>query len=147
VEACKLSIASAIATLAAGLWAGAAIYIAVCEHPSTLKVGVEFATAYFKPMSKRTAPLMMVLAAIAGVAACTQWYYTGDSEWMIGGALMLAMFPLTGLLIVPTNIRLINIDAAAEPERAVHLHTTWGRMHLIRTVLGTIPFILFVLSL
>ena len=136
-----------IATLAAGLWAGAAIYIAFCEHPSALKVGVQFATAYFKPMSKRTAPLMMVLAAIGGVAGCLNWYYTGGSTWLVGGALLLAMFPLTGMLIVPTNIRLINIDAVAEPEQAARLHAIWGRMHLIRTVLGVIPFLLFVLAL
>ncbi|MGI9309851.1 MAG: DUF1772 domain-containing protein [Gammaproteobacteria bacterium] len=142
-----MTAAAIIATLAAGLWAGAAIYIAFCEHPSALKVGVQYATAYFKPMSKRTAPLMMVLAAIGGIAGCMNWYYTGESAWMVGGALLLAMFPLTGMLIVPTNIRLINIDAEAEPERAARLHATLGRMHIIRTVLGSIPFVLFVFAL
>ena len=57
-----------LATLAAGLWAGAALYIAIAEHPSALKVGVNFATDYFRPMSKRTAPLMMILSAVGGIA-------------------------------------------------------------------------------
>lgn len=73
-----------LATLCAGLWAGAAIYIAICEHPSALKLGVGFATEYFRRMSRRTAPLMMILSAAGGLAGLLAWWDNGVAGWLAG---------------------------------------------------------------
>ena len=136
-----------IATAAAGLWTGAAFYIGFSEHPSALRVGVDYATAYFRPMSKRTAPMMMILAAVAALAGGLAWYLHGDVAWLIGAALMLALFPFTGLLIVPTNLALLKVDAAADPETAARLHARWGMMHNWRTALGAPAFVIFLAAL
>jgi hypothetical protein len=132
-----------VATLAAGIWTGSAVYIAFAEHPSALKVGLEFATLYFRHMSKRTAPFMMVISATSGLAAIYVWWHTGSGAWLTGGILQLSMFPLTGALIVPTNIRLIRIDPVAEPEQTAALHKRWGQMHWLRTIIGSLSFPLF----
>lgn len=136
-----------IATIAAGLWAGAAGYISVAEHPSALKVGIAFATEYFRPMSKRTAPLMMLLAAICGATSIYAWYAGAEFTWLLGGIVMLGMFPLTAVLIVPTNLRLLKIDPQEAEVEATQLHERWGRMHALRTVVGSVPFVLFVATL
>jgi hypothetical protein len=135
--------AEILALLAAGLWSGAAIYIGFCEHPAALKVGVEFATSYFRLMSRRTAPLMMVFSAVSGVAGTYIWWAGGHTGWLTGGILMLAMFPLTGLLIVPTNIKLLKIDPVEDRALAEELHRYWGRMHWLRTVVGVPAFLIF----
>jgi hypothetical protein len=132
-----------IATLAAGIWTGSAIYIGFAEHPSALKVGLNFATEYFRHMSKRTAPFMMVMSATSGIAAMYVWWNTGSSAWLAGGILQLGMFPLTAALIVPTNIKLIRIDPVAEPDLTAALHKRWGQMHWLRTVIGSVSFPLF----
>lgn len=139
-----LELAQIVATLAAGAWAGISFYIGFAEHPSALKVGVPFATDYFRHMSKRTAPLMMILAAISGVCGLYAGWRADSLGWLAGGAIQLAMFPLTAALIVPTNIKLIKIDPNAELETATRLHTRWGRMHNLRTVIGSVSFPLFV---
>ena len=131
------------ATLAAGLWAGAALYIAISEHPSALKVGVGFATEYFRFMSKRTAPLMMVLSAIGGSAGLFAWYQSGEAGWLIGAVLLLGMFPFTGLLIVPTNWKLLKVDTKTDETTALALHRKWARMHNLRTLLGVPAFLIF----
>ena len=136
-----------IATITAGIWAGAAFYISFAEHPSALKVGVAFATEYFRPMSKRTAPLMMLLAALCGGTSIYAWYSGAELSWLLGGVLMLAMFPLTAILIVPTNVRLLKIDPQESEVEAAQLHERWGKMHAIRTVLGCLPFLIFVATL
>jgi hypothetical protein len=136
--------AEQLTVIAAGLWAGISIYIALVEHPSALRVGVKFATDYFRVMSKRTAPLMMILAAAGGVAAVYVWYQGGDLGWLVGGALLLLQFPLTALFIVPTNIRLLKIDVGQASDEALALHHKWRTMHGIRTVLGCPPFVMFV---
>jgi hypothetical protein len=132
------------ATIAAGLWAGISIYIALVEHPSALRVGLEFATEYFRVMSRRTAPLMMLLAAAGGAAAAYEWYAGADRWWLVGGCLLLAQFPLTAIFIVPTNIKLLKVVVAESPGDAARLHAHWGRMHMLRTLIGVLPFGIFV---
>jgi hypothetical protein len=136
-------IAMYLATLMAGLWAGAAIYIGFAEHPSALKVGVKYATEYFKPMSKRTAPLMMLYSAIGGGAGLYVWFNGGATGWLVGGVLLLGMFPFTAIFIVPTNLQLIQPDAAADEAKAARLHARWGLMHWLRTLLGVPAFLIF----
>jgi hypothetical protein len=136
-----------IATLLAGLWAGCSVYIAVAEHPSALKVGVGFATDYFRVMSRRTAPLMMILAGLSGAAALYIWFTAGGAGWLLGAVLMIGMFPFTGLLIVPTNLKLLKVDCEQSPDEALALHRNWGRMHLLRTLIGAPAFLIFLREL
>ncbi len=132
-----------LATLAAGLWTGAAVYIAFAEHPSALRVGVHFATEYFKPMSKRTAPMMMVLSALGGGAGAYVWFAGGATGWLVGALLLLGMFPFTAIFIVPTNIKLLRVDAINDSAEASTLHARWARMHWLRTLLGSPAFLIF----
>ena len=94
-----------IATISAGIWAGAAFYISFAEHPSALKVGVAFATEYFRPMSKRTAPMMMLLAALCGGTSIYAWYSGAEVSWLLGGVLMLAAMASTlpAPAVIPTH--------------------------------------------
>ena len=46
-----------IATLCAGLLAGAAIYLTLVEHPARLECGTESATTVFGPSSRRATPM------------------------------------------------------------------------------------------
>lgn len=136
-----------IATAAAGLWAGAILYIGFAEHPSALKVGVGFATDYFRSMSRRTAPAMMVLTATAAVTGVAAWFVHDDIRWLIGAILMAGMFPFTFFMIVPTNRALLKVDAAANPDEAAALHAKWSVMHAWRAVLGVPAFLLFLWAL
>ena len=139
--------AQLIATLTAGLWAGAAIYIGFSEHPSALKVSVAFATDYFRHMSKRTAPLMMLLSGLSGACGVYAWWISDVQAWLIGGLLQIAMFPLTAALIVPTNIKLIKINCRDNLAEAQQLHKRWGLMHNLRTLLGAPAFGIFLWQL
>lgn len=136
-----------IATLAAGIWAGAAIYSAFAEHPAAVKVGVPYATAYFRPMASRAAPMMIVLALIGAVAGLLAWFNSDQVLWLVGALLLAAMFPFTAILIVPTNRRLLKIDPEREPEEAEALHMRWGTMHTWRTVIGSPAFLVFLWAL
>ena len=86
----------------------------------------------------------MVMSALSGLAALWVWWISASNAWLAGALLQLGMFPLTGLLIVPTNIKLIRIDPTIEPELTVMLHKKWGRMHWLRTATGAWSFPLFV---
>lgn len=136
-----------IATICAGLWAGGCLYISVVEHPATGRVGLDFATKFFRPMSSRAAPMLIILALIGAIASAVAWFNGSGIEWLIGALLLAGMFPLTGIFIVPTNLRLLKVDSAESPEEAAALLRTWGRWHAIRTATGSLSFLLFVYAL
>ena len=140
-------IAQLIATIAAGLWAGALAYISVVEHPAMLEVGVQFAIAYFRSMAKRGRPTMIALALVGAVAGIVAWVTQGSMLWLIGGVLLVGMLPLTAVFIVPTNRRLLRVNAIESPDEAADLLKRWGRLHAVRTILGLVPFLLFVWAL
>ena len=142
-----LELLKVLATFAAGLWTGAALYIGLIEHPSSLKLGIPSAIEYFRHMSKWTAPLMMLLAATSGLSACWVWWQSSELAWLTGGLLQLGMFPLTTLLLVPTNLQLLKVDPVQQPEQAATLFNKWGKMHWVRVVVGSASFPLFLMNL
>jgi hypothetical protein len=52
-----------VATLCAGLFAGAAIYITLVEHPARLECGTDLAVTEFGPSYRRAAIMQASLAA------------------------------------------------------------------------------------
>lgn len=136
-----------IATACAGLWAGGCLYISIVEHPAASRVGLDFATKFFRPMSIRAAPMLIILALVGAISSTYAWFGGGGIEWLTGALLLFSMFPLTAIFIVPTNRALLKVDYARSPEEATLLLSRWGRWHAIRTFFGSLPFILFVFAL
>ncbi len=58
-----------LSTLSAGLFAGAAIYINLVEHPARLECGVDLALREFAPSYRRAALLQGGLAALGFLSA------------------------------------------------------------------------------
>lgn len=54
-----------LSTLAAGLFAGAALYINLVEHPARIECGTVLAVTEFAPSYRRSAIMRGVLAALA----------------------------------------------------------------------------------
>ena len=50
-----------LAVLACGLFAGAAIYVSLVEHPVRMECGVEIATAEFSPSYRRGSVMQATL--------------------------------------------------------------------------------------
>ena len=62
-----------LATLCAALFAGAAIYISLVEHPARLECGTELAATEFGPSCRRATILQASLAALGLLAGVTAW--------------------------------------------------------------------------
>ena len=133
-----------VAILACALFAGAAVYINLVEHPARLSCGTEIAARQWAPSYKRATVMQASLALIATAAGATRWMETGNGVWL-GGALAIgAVVPVTFLVILPTNKRLLEPgrDLASDETRA--LLETWGRLHAIRSVLSLIASVAYV---
>jgi Domain of unknown function (DUF1772) len=133
------------ATLAAGLFSGASIYINLVEHPARIQCGTALALAQFAP-SYKTATLMQATLAATGFLAALAAYVLGaGTPWLIGGILVGLVIPFTLIVILPTNRRLLS--PAQDTHEAARLLDRWGKLHAVRSVLSFISFLVFLCAL
>ena len=135
------------ATLCAGLFAGAALYVNAVEHPARLSCGVDVALREFGP-SYRRATVMQASLAIAGcvLGLWSAWVY--NDVWLASGAVLLgSVVPFTLVIMWPTNRQLV--DPALDPssQRATQLLIRWGRLHALRSALSSAAFLILLLRL
>jgi hypothetical protein len=129
-----------IATLCAGLFAGASIYITFVEHPARLDCGTELAVTEFGPSYRRAAVMQASLAAVGFPAALMAWLQGRGLLLLLGGLLLGAVIPFTLLVIFPTNKRLLDSGLDRRSAEAAELLERWGQLHAIRSVLGAGAF-------
>src|SRR5271169_5455380 len=96
-----------IAVLATTLFAGAAIYINVAEHPARMECGTAVAATVFGPSYRRAAVMQAVLALVSTASAIGAWFMGASLAWLVGAVLIFAVVPFTLLVIKPTNQRLL----------------------------------------
>jgi hypothetical protein len=130
-----------IATLCAGLFAGAALYVSLVEHPARVSCGTAIAVAEFGPSYRRAARLQSALASVCFVAAVWAAFRGAGHLVFVAALLMVAVVPFTLLVIMPTNDRLMDQTLNPGSPEAATLLTRWGRLHAVRTVLGLASFV------
>jgi uncharacterized membrane protein len=135
-----------IATLCGALFAGAAAYVSLVEHPARLSCGPEIAVREFRPSYHRGAIMQATLAVIGTIAGFAAWAMGQGPLWAVGAAFLGSAVPFTLIAILPTNKRLL--DPALEPSssEAATLLSRWGALHAVRTLVGLVALILFVVA-
>jgi uncharacterized membrane protein len=132
-----------LATLCAGLFAGAAVYINAVEHPARMSLGTATALAEWRPAYRR-ATLMQAPLAIAGLLAAVGAWATGaGSAWLLGGVLLGLVVPFTLVVALPVNKQLLDPAMEGDLDRARSLLTRWNRLHAVRTLLSVVALVLF----
>jgi uncharacterized membrane protein len=129
-----------LATLCAGLFAGAAIYISLVEHPARLECGTELAATEFGPSYRRATLMQASLAVLGLIAAVLDWAQDRALPVLVGGLLLGLVVPFTLVVILPTNNRLLNPALDRRSPEAAALLARWGRLHAVRSVLGAVAF-------
>ena len=137
------SILELIATLAAALFAGAALYVNLVEHPARMTLDPVCALAEFAPSYARATVMQASLAVVGFTAALVAWILGASRVWLIGGCLLGAVVPFTLVAIFPTNKALLAEGAASDARR---LLVRWNRLHAVRTVLSLAALLLFLLA-
>ena len=132
-----------LATLAAGLFAGAAIYITAVEHPARLACGAELAVREFAPSYHRATLMQAPLALVGGAAGILAAWQRSDLVLALAATLLGAVVPFTLAIMLPTNKRLLNPALDARSPAALELLVRWGRLHAVRSVLGGASFVIF----
>ena len=124
------------ALVAAALFAGAALYISLVEHPARMKLDDRSALAQWKPSYAAATPLQAGLALLSLLLGVWAWWKAGDDGLLIGGLLMGAVILFTLTVIFPTNRLLLAADSGDADSRVRSLLERWGRLHLVRVILS-----------
>jgi len=132
-----------IAVLAATLFAGAAIYINIAEHPARLSCGTEIAATQWAPSYRRATMMQAPLAIAATAAGAARGLYGGEI-WFAGAVLIGAVVPFTLLVIAPTNRHLLDPRRDRRSAETRALLDKWGRLHAVRSALSIVASVLFV---
>lgn len=134
------------AILASGLFAGAALYINLAEHPARMQCGTGLAATVFGPSYHRAAAMQVPLALVAAASGVGSWWFDDSMLWIAGALLIFAVVPFTLIVIFPTNKRLLapGIDRDSTDTHKLLVH--WGRLHAVRTITSLIATILFLLA-
>jgi hypothetical protein len=133
-----------LATLAAGLFAGAAVYVSLVEHPARVSLGGHAAVQHFRPSYRRGAAMQAPLALVGAAAGIARWALGGSAAWAIGGLALGALVPFTLLAVMPTNARLLDERVEAGSDEAATLLRRWGRLHAVRSAVSVIVFAGFI---
>jgi hypothetical protein len=131
------------ATFAAAIFAGAALYINVAEHPARMTLETRFAAAQWAPSYRRATWMQAPLALLSLVAGVASWLLGGGLGWAIAALLIGAVIPFTFIGIMPTNNALLapGRDLGAAETRA--LLERWAKLHMVRTALSLAATILY----
>jgi hypothetical protein len=131
-----LQTAQFLATICSTLFAGAAIYINLVEHPARMGCDTKTAATVWAPSYKRATVMQASLAVLSFLAGVAAWLLDSGITWLFGAILIGLVVPFTFIAIMPTNHQLLapGRDLASPETRG--LLEKWGRLHAVRSALS-----------
>lgn len=139
-----LIVAKFFAVFATTLFAGAAVYINLVEHPARMGLSTEAAAAQWAPSYKRATFMQASLAIVGFVSGVSAWLLGAGFMWFIASVIILAVVPVTLVVIYPTNTKLLAPGRDLSSPETRELLTRWGWLHAIRSMLSLVATVLFV---
>ena len=132
------------ATLTGALFAGAALYINVAEHPARMSLETRAAALQWAPSYKRATWLQAPLAVVSLACGTGAWLLGAGSGWLVAALFVGAVVPFTFAVIMPTNNRLLAADRDLDSSETRALLARWGRLHAVRTALSLVGATIYV---
>lgn len=140
-------LAGYLALTFAAAFAGAAFYVNFAEHPARLGLDARALLTQWKFADRRGAMMQTTLAAVSAVLGVLAAFFA-ESWWWVGGAILIgATWPFTWFVIMPTNRALLETPDSDADDTARGLIEQWGRLHVVRTVLGVLSVAAYLLAL
>lgn len=132
-----------VAVFSAMLFAGAALYISVVEHPARMGLETRAAATQWAPSYRRATWIQAPLALLGLVCGAAAWLMGAGAGWLVAGLLIGAVVPFTFVVVMPTNHELLAPGRDLDSAETRALLTRWGTLHAVRTALGVLAAALY----
>ena len=131
-----LSALQITAAFCAALFAGAALYINVAEHPARMVLDTPHAALQWAPSYERATWMQAPLALLSLLAGTAASLMGGGAGWLGAALLIGAVVPFTFDVVQPTNHALLAPDRDLASDETRVLLERWARLHAVRTALS-----------
>jgi uncharacterized membrane protein len=138
-----LQISQFLATFCCTVFAGAAVYINLVEHPARMGCDTKLAATVWAPSYKLATMMQASLAIVSVIAGVVAWLLGGESMWLVGAVLIGLVVPFTFIFIMPTNNRLLEPGRDLASVETRGLLEKWGRLHAVRSALSLVASAIF----
>ena len=137
-----LEVSQLLATFCTAIFAGAALYINLVEHPARRSLDTSAAVIEWARSYKRATFMQAPLAVIGFIAGTTAWLLGAGLGWLVAAALIGAVIPFTFIGIMPTNHMLLAANRDVGSAETPDLLEKWGSLHAVRTILSLLATLL-----
>ena len=136
-------LAGELALTIAAVFTGAAIYINIAEQPARFQLDNRSLLAEWKPAYKRGYIMQASPAIVGGIFGLVAYFGALDWRWLLGALVLLAIWPYTIFVIMPTNRHLMDTPSEAATAETRHMLERWGALHAGRSALGLVATLIF----
>jgi hypothetical protein len=133
-----------IAALCAALFAGAALYINLAEHPARMGLETRIAALQWAPSYKRATWMQVPLALLSFLSGVMAWLMGASTEWLVAAVFIGGVVPFTLICIMPTNHKLLAPGRDLGSAETRRLLEGWGKLHAVRTTLSVLATVLYI---
>jgi Domain of unknown function (DUF1772) len=136
-----------LAALSTCLFAGAAIYINLVEHPARMGCDTRTAATVWAPSYKKATVMQASLAIVGLLAGVAVWLLGGGAMWFVGALFIGAVVPFTFIVIMPTNHQLLEPGRDLSSDETRGLLEKWNKLHAVRSALSLVASVIYVAML
>lgn len=122
-----------IATFSTAIFAGAALYINLVEHPARIECGTAAAVREWRPSYRRATLMQASLALVAVLSCLGAWLLKRELVVLLAGISIGFVIPFTLIVIYPTNRQLEDPKLDIGSLSTASLLANWNRLHGVRT--------------
>lgn len=133
-----------VAFFCCALFAGAATYISLVEHPTVVGGGTKLLDAYILASHPRPAILQGCFGLIGSVAGMLAGLAGGAIWWLAGGIVLGAAALLHVFVVMPLTRRCLDIDPRVDPKNAVQVFAKLVKLHAALSLAGLASLFMFI---
>ena len=139
--------AEILAFIFTGLFAGAALYVSLVEHPARMSLTLGAALAEFRPSYRRAAQMQVILSLVGAAAAVGAYFLGQGISTLVAGIVLATVIPYTLIVVKPINQQLLDETRTAQTEDTQVLLEKWGSLHMVRTVASLLALVILAADL